>query len=71
MVKKNHSESIGEICYEYEPDVGGDDEYQILDEIEKGQKDSDDYKKGPENPLFGKSQESVDDKKSSIKSKKK
>ena len=43
MVKKNHSESIGEICYEYEPDVGGDDEYQILDEIEKGQKDSDDY----------------------------
>ena len=33
---------LGEIRYEYEPDVGGDDEYQILDEIEKSQKDSDD-----------------------------
>ena len=33
---------LGEIRYEYEPDVGGDDEYQILDEIEKTQKDSDD-----------------------------
>tara|TARA_A100001015_G_scaffold166671_1_gene185267 strand:- start:206 stop:508 length:303 start_codon:yes stop_codon:yes gene_type:complete len=32
---------LGEIRYEYEPDVGGDDEYQILDEIEKSQKDSD------------------------------
>ena len=33
---------LGEIQYEYEADVGGDDEYQILDEIEKSQKDSDD-----------------------------
>ena len=33
---------LGEIRYKYEPDVGGDDEYQILDEIEKSQKDSDD-----------------------------
>ena len=33
---------LGEIRYEYEPDVDGDDEYQILDEIEKSQKDSDD-----------------------------
>ena len=33
---------LGEIRYEYEPDVGGDDEYEILDEIEKIQKDSDD-----------------------------
>ena len=33
---------LGEIRYEYEPDVGGDDEYQILDEIEKSQKDTDD-----------------------------
>ena len=33
---------LGEIRYKYEPDVGGDDEYQILDEIEKNQKDSDD-----------------------------
>ena len=32
---------LGEIRYEYEPDVDGDDEYQILDEIEKSQKDSD------------------------------
>ena len=23
---------LGEIRYEYEPDVGGDDEYEILDE---------------------------------------
>ncbi len=33
---------MGEIRYEYEPDVDGDDEYQMLDEIEKSQKDSDD-----------------------------
>ena len=33
---------LGEIQYEYEADVGGDDEYQILDEIEKSQKDFDD-----------------------------
>ena len=33
---------LGEIRYEYEPDVDGDDEYQILDEIEKDSKDSDD-----------------------------
>ena len=33
---------LGEIRYEYEPDVGGDDEYQILDEIEKSQKDFND-----------------------------
>ena len=33
---------LGEIRYEYEPDVGGDDEYEILDEIEKIQIDSDD-----------------------------
>ena len=33
---------LGEIRYEYEPDVGGDDEYQILDEIEKSQEGSDD-----------------------------
>ena len=32
---------MGEVRYEYEPDVDGDDEYQILDEIEKSQKDSD------------------------------
>ena len=32
---------LGEVRYEYEPDVDGDDEYQILDEIEKSQKDSD------------------------------
>ncbi|MDA9690242.1 hypothetical protein N9V13_07535 [Betaproteobacteria bacterium] len=32
---------LGEIRYKYEPDVDGDDEYQILDEIEKSQKDSD------------------------------
>ena len=31
---------LGEIRYEYEPDVDGDDEYQILDEIEKSQKDT-------------------------------
>ena len=33
---------LGEIRYEYEPDVDGGDEYSILDEIEKSQKDSDD-----------------------------
>ena len=33
---------LGEIRYDYEPDVGGDDEYQILDEIEKSQRDCDD-----------------------------
>jgi len=33
---------LGQIRYEYEPDVDGDDEYQILDEIEKSQKDTDD-----------------------------
>ena len=33
---------LGEIRYEYEPDVDGDDEYQLLDEIEKSQKDTDD-----------------------------
>ena len=33
---------LGEIRYEYEPDIDGSDEYQILDEIEKSQKDSDD-----------------------------
>ncbi len=33
---------LGEIRYEYEPDVDGDDEYSILDELEKSQKDSDD-----------------------------
>ena len=33
---------LGEIRYEYEPDVDGDDEYSILDEIEKSQRDSDD-----------------------------
>ena len=33
---------LGEIRYEYETDVGGNDEYQILDEIEKSQKDSGD-----------------------------
>ena len=33
---------LGEIRHEYEPDVDGSDEYQILDEIEKSQKDSDD-----------------------------
>ena len=31
---------LGEIRYDYEPDVGGDDEYQILNEIEKSQRDS-------------------------------
>ena len=34
--------ALGEIRYEYEPDFDGDDEYQILDEIEKNQKDSND-----------------------------
>ena len=29
---------LGEIRYEYEPDVDGDDEYSILDELEKSQK---------------------------------
>ena len=33
---------LGEIRYEYEPDENGDDEYPILDEIEKKQKDFDD-----------------------------
>ena len=33
---------LGKIRYEYEPDIDGGDEYQILDEIEKSQKDSDD-----------------------------
>ena len=33
---------LGEIRYEYEPDVDGGDEYSILDEIEKNQRDSDD-----------------------------
>ena len=33
---------LGEIRYEYEPDIDGSDEYQILDEIEKSQKDSND-----------------------------
>ena len=33
---------LGEIRYEYEPDFDGDDGYQILDEIEKNQRDSDD-----------------------------
>ena len=33
---------LGEIRYEYEPDVNGDDEYPILDELEKNQGDSDD-----------------------------
>ena len=33
---------LGEIRHEYEPDFDGSDEYQILDEIERSQKDSDD-----------------------------
>ncbi|OUV03275.1 MAG: hypothetical protein CBC42_02105 [Betaproteobacteria bacterium TMED82] len=33
---------LGEIRYEYEPDVNGDDEYPMLDEIEKNQKDFND-----------------------------
>ena len=33
---------LGEIRYEYEPDVNGEDEYPILDELEKNQRDSDD-----------------------------
>ena len=33
---------LREIRYEYEPDVDGDDEYSVLDEIEKSQRDSDD-----------------------------
>ena len=33
---------LGEIRYAYEPDFDGDDEYQILDDIEKSQKDTDD-----------------------------
>ena len=33
---------MGQIRYEYEPDVDGADEYQILNEIEKIQKDTDD-----------------------------
>ena len=33
---------LGQIRYEYEPDVDGADEYQILNEIEKIQKDTDD-----------------------------
>ena len=31
---------LGKIRYEYAPDINGGDEYQILDEIEKSQKDS-------------------------------
>ena len=31
---------LGKIRYEYEPDIDGGDEYQILDEMEKSQKDS-------------------------------
>ena len=34
---------LGKIRYEYEPDIDGGDEYQILDEIEKSQKDSYDH----------------------------
>ena len=33
---------LGEIRYEYEPDVNGEDEYPILDELEKNQEGSDD-----------------------------
>ena len=33
---------LGKIRYEYEPDVNGEDEYPILDELEKIQRDSDD-----------------------------
>ena len=33
---------LGEIRYEYAPDVYGGDEYSILDEIEKNQRESDD-----------------------------
>ena len=33
---------LGKIRYEYEPDVNGEDEYPILDELEKTQRDSDD-----------------------------
>ena len=32
--------ALGEMRHEYEPDIDGGDEYQILDEIEKSQKDS-------------------------------
>ena len=31
---------LGKIRYEYEPDIDGGNEYQILDEMEKSQKDS-------------------------------
>lgn len=34
--------ALGEIRYEYEPDIDGDDEYTILGEIEKNQGDTDD-----------------------------
>ena len=30
--------ALGEMRHEYEPDIDGGDEYQILDEIEKSQK---------------------------------
>ena len=33
---------LGEILNEYDPGIDGGDEYQISDEIEKNQKDSDD-----------------------------
>ena len=33
---------LGEIRYEYEPGVDDDDQYPILDELEKSQRDSDD-----------------------------